>query len=297
MSRIDEALRRALGGPVADRQATTPTGDVLGTRRPYEFTLEQYPYEHMLLADERERASRGESDQPGLAALPAGNGGRFAPVQLDSEGMPVITAGPGLAERYRGLAAALHAAQNERGLRTVMITSARPQEGKTLTAINLALTLGKSYACRVLLIDADLRQPSLHEHLGLRNQTGLSEALHADWHRLTLTEVSPLLTVLLAGQPEPNPQAVLTSARMRVLLDECAARFDWVLLDTPPVGLLPDAQLLARLTQAVVFVIGARSTPFPVVEKAIAELGRECIIGTVLNGLEERTDSSERLAR
>jgi len=65
--------------------------------------------------------------------------------------------------------------------------------------------------------------------------------------------------------------------------------FDWVLLDTPPVGLLPDAQLLARLTQAVVFVIGAGSTPFPVVEKAIAELGRECIIGTVLTGLEERS--------
>jgi non-specific protein-tyrosine kinase len=170
-----------------------------------------------------------------------------------------------------------------------MITSSRPQEGKTLTAINLALTLGKSYASRVLLIDADLRQPSLHEHLGMRSQAGLSEALHADWYRLTLTEVSPFLTVLPAGQLESDPLAALTSARMRVLLDECAARFDWVLLDTPPVGLLPDAQLLARLTQAVIFVIGAGSTPFPVVKKAMAELGRECIIGTVLNGLEEPT--------
>jgi Mrp family chromosome partitioning ATPase len=123
----------------------------------------------------------------------------------------------------------------------------------------------------------------------VRNQIGLSEALHGDWHELPLIEVSPLLTLLPAGQPEPNPLAALTSARMRVLLDECAALFDWVVLDTPPVGLLPDAQLLARLTQAVVFVIGAGSTPFPVAEKAIAELGRECIIGTILNGLEERT--------
>lgn len=289
MSRIDEALRRASGGPVANRQGVALIGDAAAARRADELTLEQYPHERPLASDGGDRAGRGERDQLGVAALPTGGRGRLASVQPDAEGKLVMSAGPELVEQYRRLAAALHNAQSERGLRTVMITSARPQEGKTLTAINLALTVGKSYARRVLLIDADLRQPSVHEHLGVRNHMGLSEALHDDWRELPLIEVSPLLTVLPAGQPEPNPLAALTSVRMRALLDECAARFDWVLLDTPPVGLLPDARLLARLTQAVVFVIGVGSTPFPVVQKAIAELGRECIIGTVLNGLEDRT--------
>jgi capsular exopolysaccharide synthesis family protein len=289
MSRIDEALRRASGGRVANRQGITRIGDAAAARRADDFTLEQYPNEHPFSPNGGDRASRDEREHPGVAALPTGSRGRLAPVQRDSKGELVMSPGPVLVEQYRRLAAALHDAQSERGLRTVMITSARPQEGKTVTAINLALTLGKSYARRVLLTDADLRQPSVHEHLGMGNEIGLSEALHGDWRELPLIEVSPLLTVLPAGQPEPNPLAALTSARMRVLLDECAARFDWVLLDAPPVGLLPDAQLLARLTQAVVFVIGAGSTPFPVVEKAIAELGRERIIGTVLNGLEDRT--------
>jgi Mrp family chromosome partitioning ATPase len=76
---------------------------------------------------------------------------------------------------------------------------------------------------------------------------------------------------------------------MRKFLDDVAARFDWVLLDTPPVGLLPDAQVLGRLAHAAVFVIRAGVTPFAAVERAIADLGRECIIGTVLNDVDPRT--------
>jgi capsular exopolysaccharide synthesis family protein len=146
----------------------------------------------------------------------------------------------------------------------------------------------------VLLIDADLRGPSVDRVLGVPNETGLSEALARTRGPLPLVEVSPLLSVLPAGHPEPNPLARLSSDRMQALLDECASRFDWVLVDTPPVGVMADAQLLARQVQGVVFVIGAGATPLSVVEKAIAELGRECIIGTVLNGVEKRTLPAER---
>jgi Mrp family chromosome partitioning ATPase len=76
---------------------------------------------------------------------------------------------------------------------------------------------------------------------------------------------------------------------MRKFLDDVAGRFDWVLLDTPPVGLLPDAQVLGRLVQAAVFVIRAGVTPFAVVERAMGDLGRECIIGTVLNDVDPST--------
>jgi len=191
-------------------------------------------------------------------------------------------------EQYRKLAAVLHDAQVQSELKSVMITSALPGEGKTLTAVNLALTLTESYERRVLLIDADLRAPSLHRALNLANDRGLSDALR-DGQELSFVEASNGLTVLCAGTPGPTPLAGLTSKRMGEIIDLCASRFDWVLVDTPPVGVLPDAQVLARLVGAVLFVIGAGSTPAATVERSIAELGGpEAIFGLVLNRVEER---------
>jgi protein-tyrosine kinase len=189
-------------------------------------------------------------------------------------------------EQYRRLAAALHEAQAEGGLKTVMLTSAVPHEGKTLTAINLALTLSEAYERRVLLIDADLRAPSVHSVLSVTNRRGLAEALADERLELPVVEVSARLSVLTAGRPGRTPLAGLSSPRMGVVLEECGRRFDWVLIDTPPVGVLPDAQLLARLVGAVIVVIGAGKTPAATVERTIAELGPECIIGTVLNRVE-----------
>jgi capsular exopolysaccharide synthesis family protein len=194
-------------------------------------------------------------------------------------------------EQYRRLAATLHEVQVSNGLKTVMLTSSVPNEGKTLTSVNLAVTLSDSYARRVLLIDADLRWPCLHTLLGLGNTSGLSEVLAEEPPELPLVQVSDRLSVLTAGQPGPTPLAGLSSPRMRALLEECGRRFDWVLLDTPPVGVLPDAQLLARLAGAVVLVIGAGSTPAAIVERSVAELGPECIIGTVLNRVDRHAIS------
>jgi protein-tyrosine kinase len=202
----------------------------------------------------------------------------------------LVTGGSGSVplEQYRRLAAVLHDVQLQQGLKTLMLTSALPSEGKTLTTVNLALTLSESYARRVLIIDADLRWPSIHTVFGLPNQQGLSEALQGQKFDLPIRQLSPRLAVLTAGRPGAAPLAGLTSTRMARLIDECAEHFDWVLLDTPPVGLLPDAQLLARLTRAVVLVIAANATPAHSVERAVAELGADCIIGTVLNRVEDR---------
>jgi capsular exopolysaccharide synthesis family protein len=190
-------------------------------------------------------------------------------------------------EQYRRLAAALHDAQVERGLKTVMVTSALPGEGKTLTVVNLALTLSESYARRVLVVDADLRWPSLHGVFKVPNTEGLSEALESDVEP-AITEVSGRLSVLTAGRPGAAPLAGLSSSRMGALLKECAARFDWVLVDTSPVGVLPDGQVVARLIGAVILVIKAGSTPTATVQRAVADLGPEYILGTVLNRVEER---------
>ena len=140
----------------------------------------------------------------------------------------------------------------------------------------------------MLVIDADLRWPSLHSVFGLPNDRGLSEALLDDQEDPAFVEVSSRLTVMTAGQPAgSSPLAGLTSERMGALLQECANRFDWVLVDTSPVGLLPDGQVLARLIGAVILVINAGATPSAAVERAVADLGPDCILGTVLNRVEE----------
>jgi capsular exopolysaccharide synthesis family protein len=179
--------------------------------------------------------------------------------------------------------------QTQGGLKLLMVTSALPSEGKTLTCVNLALTLSDSFRRRVLLIDGDLRKPSLHQAFGISNTTGLSKELLSTDRPLPLVQVAECLTILPASGPDPNPSAILTSDRMRHLMAEATERFDWVILDSPPVGLISDANLLAALVDGIVLVIGSGSTPYQAAERAITELGRERVVGTVLNRVDTRT--------
>jgi capsular exopolysaccharide synthesis family protein len=196
-------------------------------------------------------------------------------------------------EQYRRLAATLHGLHVSAGLKTIMVSSALPRDGKTLTTTNLALTLSESYSKRVLVIDADLRRPSIHEVFGLENNKGLADGLRVGaTGSLSVTMVSPTLTVLTAGAPDPHPMAGLTSERMAAILTEAAARFDWVLLDTPPIGLLADAQLLAGLVDGVLLVVGAGSTDHVAVTKTINAIGRERILGVVLNRVQHQIAAS-----
>jgi capsular exopolysaccharide synthesis family protein len=291
MSRIDEALKR-----VAEAAAVEARGGVgavvRSTRRPDEATLDHYPAERpgaLEIPTVSRSTEHARRPQPSRRVQSESTTERLGPIDAAFEGKLVVGehALPLSVEQYRRLAAAMHELQQERDLKTLMVTSALPREGKTLTVTNLALTLSNSYARRVLLIDADLRRPSVHEVLNLPNTSGLSEALRSDRVELPLRRVSSLLTVLTAGQADDNPMALLTSERMQRLLEESAARFDWVLLDAPPVGFMPDAGLLAGMTRAILFVISAGSTPYQLVQRATAELGRDCIVGTVLNRIDD----------
>jgi capsular exopolysaccharide synthesis family protein len=218
--------------------------------------------------------------------VPATLAGRLDPRQ--SEKLVVGNRIPPLPlEQYRKLAASLHHAQADHGLRVVMVTSALATEGKTLTATNLALTLAESYRRRVLLVDADLRRPSLHEVFQVPNVAGLSDGLKGnDDRKLSLIQISPTLTLLPAGRPEPDPMAALSSARMRRVIAEAAESFDWVILDTPPVGLLTDAHLLAAMVDGTLLVVRAEHTPYDAVRRATDILGRERVLGVVLNAVE-----------
>ncbi len=292
MSRIDRALRIHEGGTGV--VPTDPPDAYAGDAS----SLQQYEREERIAVLQRDI-----QQEPAVEVVePSNSSASSRPVRLRRHSRPLDAATEEdrqarlvtgslsgvFLEQYRKLAAVLHDAQVQSGLKTVMITSALPAEGKTLTAVNLALTLTESYERRVLLIDADLRGPSLHHALNLANDRGLSDALQ-DGQELAFVEVSSGLTVLCAGTPGPTPLAGLTSRRMGEIVEQCAARFDWVLIDTPPIGVLPDAQVLTRLVGAVLFVVGAGSTPAATVERAIAELGGpDAIFGVVLNRVDER---------
>jgi capsular exopolysaccharide synthesis family protein len=163
-------------------------------------------------------------------------------------------------------------------------TSAVAGEGKTVTACNLAMTLSQSYRRRVLLIDADLRHPKLHHLFNVPNSAGLSDGLLADrGPALSVHVISDTLSLLTAGPRTADPMSLLISDRMRRVLAEAASRYDWVILDTPPALLLPDANLLAGMVDTSVLVVGAETTPYRQVRRAVEVLGRERILGLVLN--------------
>ncbi|MPZ20436.1 MAG: polysaccharide biosynthesis tyrosine autokinase [Luteitalea sp.] len=190
-------------------------------------------------------------------------------------------------EQYRQLAGTLHQAQLDRGLRVVMVTSAVLAEGKSLTSTNLALTLSESYRRRVLLIDADLRRPTLHDIFQVGNGSGLSDGLRRESPATFPTlAISDALALLPAGAPDPDPMAGLTSARMRQLIDEARSKFDWVVIDTPPVTMMPDANLLTATADGVVLVVAAAHAPFDIVRQAAKTIGRKKILGVVLNRAE-----------
>jgi capsular exopolysaccharide synthesis family protein len=277
MSRIDQALRNWESGKGAVRAESV-------VEPAHASALAHYPVESTSLPVLEPEPAVLPTVEPPLARRPVR-------VRDDADlAARLVTGESGSIslEQYRRLAAVLHEEQMQGNLKTVMVTSALPGEGKTLTIANLAHTLSESYGRRVLVIDADLRAPSLHRILGVRNTAGLSEALRSTGRALPFVEISSRLSALTAGRPGPAPLADLISGRMADVVRECAASFDWVLIDTPPVGLLSDAQVLARLAGGVVFVIAAGSTPRAAVERAISELGTDSIIGTVLNRVEDR---------
>ena len=300
MSRIDEALRRAAdqsGGDPVD----LPRAHPLSTQDVAVLEDEPYPEEaqrpsrlaHSTPAESVE-ARPGAVPQPGP---PSDSQPKLLFERIDrtlAEKTVTDEHMSGIArEQYRRVAALLHDAQGVSGIRAIMITSAVPGEGKTLTAANLALTLSESYQKRVLLIDADLRKPTMHKIFQISSVVGLTTGLDpARPPTLTVHQITPRLAVLPAGRPTSDPMASLTSERMRKLLDEARTTFDWVIVDTPPLMLLPDAHLLSSMVDGAVMVVRANSTPHDAARRVADAIGRSRIIGVVLNQADPTTGVS-----
>ena len=289
MSRIGDAMKRA-GAVSEDGFLTELTLDPVGPTGPAEADL----------LDDTDRVVSDEIDDQLAAEASARVGAASDALAVDESLLQAVVgqseklvANPQLqpvaVEQYRRLAAILHHAQKERGICRVLVASALAEEGKTLTATNLALTLSESYRKKVLLVDADLRRPGINIAFGIAKQAGLSEALAADVpQKLAVIQLSPNLAVLPAGHPNSDPMHGLTSLRMSQILDEASQMFDWVIIDSPPVGILPDAKLLARMVDSVVLVVAAGSTPYGAIQRAADALGRDRILGVVLNRVDPK---------
>ena len=190
-----------------------------------------------------------------------------------------------LVEQFRHLAAALHHAQLRAGTKTVMIASAVEAEGKTTTAANLALTFSQSHQRRVLLDRRGSSASVDSRAVSAVQPRGLDDALKVVTPNtpLPLHQISPTLSVLTAGEPTADPMSALVSDMMKQFMIEAAQQFDWVVLDTPPVALLSDANLLAAMIDAALLVVSANTTPYPLVRRAVEAIGPSKILGVVLN--------------
>ena len=167
-----------------------------------------------------------------------------------------------MAESYRALRTSLLLTSLGAPPKVILITSALPQEGKTTTSINTAIVLAQK-GTRVLLIDADLRRPSIHKTLGMGPRTGLSNVLtgNATIQQATVrSTILPSLFVLPAGTPPPNPAELLASANMKDVLTELGGEYDHIVIDTPPTLSVTDAVVMSTRADAVVLVIRSGQT-------------------------------------
>ncbi len=195
-----------------------------------------------------------------------------------------------MAESYRALRTSLLLSNLGAPPKVIMVTSALPQEGKTTTSINTAVVLAQK-GVRVLLIDADLRRPSIHKTLGMGPHSGLSNVLTGSTkleNAITRTAVLPNLFVLPAGTPPPNPAELLASPNMRDVLNQLREEYDHIVIDTPPSLSVTDAVVLSPRADAVVLVIRSGQTTKQALRRSrdILTQVNAKVVGVLLNAVD-----------
>ncbi len=194
------------------------------------------------------------------------------------------------AEQYQTLRLKIERFQRERDLKVLAITSPGAQDGKSVTAINLAAALARDSHARVLLIEADIRRPMMSRYLGLNgaaDEKSLSQlvansgaTLQDGVHRFDTLRFD----VMLAGSPDMPVAELLRSPRIASLLNEAREQYDFVVIDTPPLGPVSDCALLARWVDGLLLVVAAHKTPRKLLESSLNQLDAASVLGIVFNG-------------
>jgi polysaccharide biosynthesis transport protein len=239
------------------------------------------------------------SGLPSLGMIPLGSrnnsetASRGLMVAASKEAVELITQSrpqSQMSEAYRALRTSLLLTSVGAPPKIILITSALPQEGKTTTSVNTATVLAQK-GTRVLLVDADLRRPSIHKALGLGPRSGLSNVLTGGVSlpdAISRSSVLPNLFVLPAGTPPPNPAELLASSQMVEVLAELRQHYDHIVLDTPPTLSVTDAVVLSTRADAVVLVIRCGQTTKPALRRSREILGQvnARVAGVLLNAVD-----------
>ncbi len=200
---------------------------------------------------------------------------------------------PGLsthgAEQFRTLRSRLYQLRGDQPVRTLLVTSSIPGEGKTFVTVNLAQAIVRQPDRRALIIDADLRCARVHTLLGAPAAPGLTDYLRGEADEMAVIQHGPEgnLCFIPGGNEVTNPSELLSNGRLKKLLDRVTPVFDWVIVDSPPCLPVADASILADICQGVLLVVKAGSTPSAVAQRAYQELQGRNIVGVVLNAVGE----------
>jgi capsular exopolysaccharide synthesis family protein len=224
---------------------------------------------------------KAELGLPYLGMVPAIDTKALGAAPLVNNGVP-----HNFTEAFRSIRTNVLFASAEPGSKSVVVTSTGPGEGKTVVAANLGITLAAA-GQRVLVVDADMRRPKLHELFRLKLEPGLSNVLVGDGKASDAVKKVPVpnLWVMAAGKHPPNPAELLGSKRFREFLASLGQHFEWVVFDSPPVMAVTDAPVVAHLTTGVVFVVGAEMTSRAAAKAALDHLdaAKAKYVGAVLN--------------
>jgi capsular exopolysaccharide synthesis family protein len=190
-------------------------------------------------------------------------------------------------EQFRTLRSRLYQMRAAQSLRTLLVTSSIPTEGKTFVTNNLAQAIVRQPDRRALIIDADLRCSRLHVPLGAPASPGLTDYLKGEVDEIAIIQhgLDGNLCFIPGGHQVTNPSELLTNGRLRTLLDRVAPVFDWVILDSAPLLPVADSSFLADLVDGVLLVVRAGQTPSETAQRACQELQGRNVVGVVLNAV------------
>jgi capsular exopolysaccharide synthesis family protein len=189
------------------------------------------------------------------------------------------------AEKFRFLAVRLRQLRQNRSLKKVLITSTIPQEGKSTVAANLACTLARRKPHKTLLLEGDLRRPTVAHKFGLGRVPGLSEWLRGETESMNICRLEALgLWVLPAGSAPENPLELMQSGKLSLLMEQLTQWFDWIVIDSPPVLPLADTSLWARLADGILLVTRKSVTEKQQLLRGLEALERSKLLGALVNG-------------
>ena len=279
MSNIFDALQRA----EAENSGAEGPGLALATE--LLRSAEQKIRESALNAEQQPGADAFDANPPAPATEDMERC-PVLPVSIRGESHLVSVAEEGSlgAEKFRFLAVRLRQLRQNRPLKKVLITSTIPQEGKSTIAANLACTLARRKQQKTLLLEGDLRRPSLANQFGIGKLPGLCEWLGGQTKSINIYKLESLgLWLLPAGAAPQNPLELMQSGKLSLLMEQLEAWFDWIVIDSPPVLPLADTSLWSRLADGILLVTRKGTTEKQQLKRGLEAIEKSKVLGALVN--------------